>query len=115
MQILFTLYTRMFILHIKTKTTDALFHQTSAGFYGNLFEIVHKILEKRQDIEVDSAMSCEEASAEAYDILEDAKAEIESMIEENNDIGMDNLLRSLLDSIQSDCWTARGFLEEEDD
>lgn len=112
---LFQFYKRMLELHIGTKTTDIVFHKASEDFYSTLFDCFHQISEKEQDIKLVNPIDCDVASKEAYDLIEQAKEEIESMIEEKNTPWMDNLLRALVDKLEFDCGTARGFLEEEDD
>jgi DNA-binding ferritin-like protein len=84
---------RMTELHIGTKTNDVLFHKTSAEFYETLFEVWHQIAEKSQDIGIDSPIDCEVAKKEAYSLLMETKNELEDMINKNEDMGMDNLLR----------------------
>jgi hypothetical protein len=46
-------------------------------------------------------------------LLMETKNELEDMINKNEDMGMDNLLRWLLDRVQSQLWTARWFLDED--
>lgn len=103
----------MLELHIGTKTTGLLFHQASKDFYGLLFSVFHDISEKRQDNEKDEAIDCEVAWKEAYYLLEEAKEEIEMLIKEKNTPWMDNLLRSLVDKLETACWTAKWFTKEE--
>ena len=113
MEKLFSIYKRLLELHIQTKTTDLVFHQASEKFYDLMFSVFHDISEKRQDNELDVAIDCEVAWQEAYDLLEEAKAEIESMIEWENTKWMDNLLRGIVDKLEFACWTARGFVKKE--
>jgi hypothetical protein len=58
-------------------------------------------------LELDDPIKGDEAFQEAYDILEEAKKEIETLVNEDNSIGMDNLLRGLYDKLESECGTAR--------
>lgn len=114
MEKLFSIYKRMLELHIWTKTTDLLFHQASKEFYTLLFSVFHEISEKRQDNELDVSTDCKVAGTEAYDLLEEAKDEIEKMIKEDNSFGMDNLLRGLVDKLEFACGTSRGFVQKEE-
>ena len=100
---LFQIYKRLLELHIGTKTNDLLFHQASEDFYTLLFDVFHQISEKRQDIKLDNPIDCEKAEQEAYDLIEEAKSELESMVSEDNSVGMDNLLRGLVDKLEFAC------------
>lgn len=115
METLLQLYVKMLKLHIATKTVDITFHQVSEWFYTLLFDVFHQIAEKRVDTQEDKPVDCEKAGKEAYDILEKAKDIIEDMIEESQTYGMDDLLRSHANSLETACGTARGFVEEEDE
>ena len=99
----------MLDLHIGTKAVDVVFHKESEAFYDMLFDIFHQVSEKNQDLEIDEPTDCESAKLEAYSLLEEAKSELEGMIKSNKDMGMDNLLRDLLDKLQFQIGTARGF------
>lgn len=108
---LFGLFEAVFSAHIKTKTTDSLFHEKSEEFYSVLFDAFHQISEKRQDLSEDSPIDCEEASAIAIDSLNEAKDIIEKMIKEKNTVGMDNILRGLADRIESSIGNATPFVK----
>lgn len=110
---IFEIYKQILSAHIKTKTTCPLFHEKSADFYELIFDIFHTISEKRQDIEIDMTWDEEVLKRQTYDNLEEVKSIIESMINANKNIGMDNLLRGLMDKLDFACGNARWFIEEE--
>jgi len=110
---LFQLYKTVLLAHIRTKTTDQLFHQKSEWFYELLFEVFHTISEKNQDIGVDKAGDCDILAQQAYDAIEEAKTIVESMVKDKNSVWMDNLLRWLADKLEFACGDARAFIEEE--
>lgn len=98
--------------HIQTKTTNSQFHEKSQEFYELLFDVFHNISEKRVDIELDTVPDDEESIKRAYDAIEEAKTIIESMVKDDNSVGMDNLLRGLADKLEFACGNARAFTEE---
>lgn len=110
---LFELYKQVLLAHIQTKTTCPLFHEKSADFYELLFDVFHEISEKRQDNEVDAPGNEEALIQSTYDAIEEAKSIVEGMVKEKNSVGMDNLLRGLVDKLEFACGNARGFIEEE--
>ncbi len=114
---LFDIYRQLLLIHIGTKTVDNTFHKFTEWLYELLFDIFHTISEKNQDIWDAEALDCEKAKKDAYELVEDAKALLSDMIEENNSYGMDNLLRWLYDKIEFACGDVRSFIhnEEEDD
>jgi len=44
------LYINVLNIHIKTKTSDVVFHQVTEEFYEKLFDVSHKIGEKIIDL-----------------------------------------------------------------
>ena len=107
----FDLYKDMLNLHIGTKTNDIVFHQASASFYETLFAAFHDAKEALQDSKQESAINAKEARAKSYKLLMEAKSILESMVNENKDIAVDNVLRGLVDKLWFECGTARGFCE----
>lgn len=101
--------------HIRTKTNDALFHEKSAQLYELIFEVFHTVMEKRQDLWLDEPMDCSIAAQKTYDAIEDTKEILETMIEKKNSVWMDNLLRWLVDKLDSACWLAQSLIKEEDE
>ncbi len=99
----------MFLLHVGTKTNDIVFHKASEGFYETLFDVAHGVAEAMQDTKMNSPINAKQARTQSYDILEKAKGLLESMVNENKDIAMDNVLRGLVDKLWVECGTARGF------
>lgn len=106
--------------HIRTKTVNFPFHKATEDGYNELFEIAHHIGEKMEDmdspietmhpvIEGDFG-TLEECANAYYEALEDLKEELEEAISDNKDMGYDNLLRQSLDTVQTLCGTARGFI-----
>ncbi len=110
---LFDLFKVVLVAHIETKTICTTFHPKSAEFYEILFDIFHQVAEKRQDIGEDEPADEETAIQDTYDALIEAKDILETMIEWNNSVGMDNLLRWLLDSLEGKIGDCKAFLEEE--
>lgn len=115
MEQIFEIYKQILSAHIKTKTVCPLFHEKSADFYELLFDIFHEISEKRQDIEVDMPWDEKALIQQTYDNLEETKSIIEEMINSNKNIGMDNLLRGIMDKLDFACWNARWFIQEEEE
>ncbi len=113
MEELFNLYKQVLLAHIQTKTTCPLFHEKSAAFYELLFEVFHTISEKRQDLGLDKAPDEYQLVKQTYDNIEKAKASLEAMVKEKNSVGMDNLLRGLVDKLESECGNAKALLAEE--
>ena len=99
--------------HIQTKTTNSQFHEKSQEFYELLFDVFHNLSEKRVDIALDTVPDDEESIKRAYDAIEEAKTIIESMVKDDNSVGMDNLLRGMADKLEFACGNARAFIEEE--
>lgn len=112
---LFEAYKRVLEAHIYTKTKDPVFHDKSAWFYELLFEVFHSISEKKQDIETWKDVDCDFLKQRTYDDIEMVKNELIKYIELNESVGMDNLLRWLVDKLESACWTARSFVKEEEE
>ena len=48
-------------------------------------------------------MDCSIAAQKTYDAIEDTKEILEAMIDKKNSVGMDNLLRGLVDKLDSAC------------
>ena len=109
------IYLKVLQNHIATKATYSQFHEKSQEFYETLFDIIHSIWEKRVDIWLDTIDDEETIVQETYDLIEEAKGIIESMVKDKNSIWMDNLLRGLADKIEFDCGNARAFISEESD
>ena len=103
------LYTDMLDLHIGTKTNDIVFHKASEGFYETLFDVLHQVKEAMQDSKQAAPINAGEARKESYTILEKVKTLLTKMVEENKDVGVDNVLRGLVDKVSFDCGTARWF------
>lgn len=101
--------------HIKTKTTCTTFHQKSESFYELLFEVFHTIMEKKQDLGLDDPSSEESAFESTNKALNDTKSMLEKMIKDNESIGMDNLLRGLVDKLDSACGDMKAFLYDEEE
>lgn len=110
---LFDLFKAVLLAHIETKTNDSQFHEKSQEFYEVLFDCFHLISEKRQDTEEDKMGDSDKLKQETYDNLEKAKTIIEELVNQKQTIWMDNLLRWLYDRLESSCWNARAFIEEE--
>lgn len=112
---IFALYKLVLLNHIRTKTTCPLFHEKSEDFYNLLFDVFHEIMEKRQDLWLDETADENTAYKSTYEAIEKVKTSLESMVKESNSVGMDNLLRGLIDKLEFACGTARGFIKEEEE
>lgn len=112
---LFALYKTVLLAHIGTKTTESQFHEKSEGFYELLFDVFHLVSEKRQDVGTDEPTDCSAAIESTYSALEEAKSVLEAMVKEKNSVGTDNLLRGLLDRLETACGDARAFVTEEEE
>ena len=106
------IYIELLLLHIWTKTICPLFHEKSQDWYELGFDIIHEILEKNQDLEIDEVAE-EWYEQKAYDLLEEYKTILEEEIDSNDAIGKDNLLRWLYDKVDFACGNARWFIKEE--
>ena len=112
---LFTLYKRLLLNHIKTKTICPLFHSKSEEFYSLWFDVFHELSEKRQDLWLDSTADEESVYQDTYDIMMQIKTMLEGMVKEKNSVGMDNLLRGLIDKVEFSCGNAKAFVKGEED
>lgn len=112
---LFQIYKSVLSAHIGSKTVYPLFHQKSEWWYELLFEVVHTIAEKNQDLEIDNPVDEDTIAQEVYDLIEEAKDIINDMIDEKNSPWKDNLLRSLSDKLEFACWDARAFIDTDND
>jgi len=106
------IYIELLLLHIGTKTICPLFHEKSQDWYELGFDISHETLEKNQDLGIDPVAE-EWYEQRAYDLLEEYKTIIQAEIEDNTEIGKDNLLRWLYDKLDFACGNARWFIVEE--
>lgn len=106
-------YLKVLKLHFGTKTTDLFLHQYLETVYTKFFEVLHTISEKRQDLSIDPSIDCDKASLSVCTLLESEMEILESMVNEKNTKGMDNLLRSLLDDLEFLYGNAQGFKKEE--
>jgi hypothetical protein len=109
---IFRLFRSVLDAHIGTKGVDSLFHEKSAAFYEAIFSAYHLISEKEQDIEQSKPIDCQKAAETAYGALEEAKGIVEDMVKDNDGIGMDNLLRGIVDKLESSCGDARAFTDK---
>lgn len=100
-------------VHIPTKTTDKNLHEDSVGAYEFAFKVVHDVLEARQDTATDDPVPCDEAGPKAYELIEELKDIVGELIDENEDIGIDNLLRSLYEEASGHCGNLRRYSERE--
>lgn len=106
-------YIKSFKIHVGTKTTDLVLHEFLAKVYDNFFNNLHTILEKRQDLWLDKSIDCDNASKTMMELLESEKSLLEWLVKEKNSIGMDNLLRWLMDNLEWLIGTAKWFIESE--
>jgi len=110
---IFPIFESLLIAHIATKTSYSQFHEKSAEFYELAFDCFHLIGEKMQDLELKDALDNEDVFNQSYKDLIDLKDALNEMVKEKNSVGMDNLIRSLIDRTESACGNARAFIENE--
>lgn len=109
----FELFHVLFDTHIRTKTTDRLFHEDSAQFYEAAFEAYHKIYERLIDLWMMPSLNCEEARTQNLAKMVELLDKITAAVDKNNSIGLDNLLRGLVDSLEDKVGNAKAFTYEE--
>lgn len=104
-------YLEMLEIHIDTKTTDVVFHETTSDFYEKLFEIAHLIWEKHVDLgwnlREDSLV---EKKKRANEIIKGLRKDIEEY-KENHKISLwtEDLLGSIANDLENIEWTSKGF------
>lgn len=111
-QKLFNLYSKALEIHILTKGSDHVFHKFTESVYDELFDVFHTISERSVD-NSEKQMSDDEIEMkkiEVYDAIEEVKKELETMVNKKNTVGLDNLLRGHIDSLENLCGNARAFL-----
>lgn len=102
-------------IHIPTKTENTQFHKDSEQAYELAFDIFHLVSEMNQDIEEDRSVEVSEVGPEAYELVERLKEILKEEIDNNDDIGKDNLLRSLYERANGVCGIMRQYSKEEYD
>lgn len=105
-------YIDMLQLHIDTKTSDVVFHETTENFYETLFTVAHEIWEKHVDLwgTLDDS-SIVDKKIKAHAIIEGLRKDIEAFKESNEvSLGTEDLLGSLANNLENIEWTSRGFL-----
>ena len=113
---IFEIYKRLLEIHILTKTTDKnWFHSDTATAYEWAFSLFHKVEELKQDLEIDEPVEVEEVSQEAYDLVEELKWIVQTMVKDNKDIAMDELLRGEALGLTSICWDLKKHLLKDKD
>lgn len=114
-QSVFDAFLAVFIDHVLTKTVDATFHEFSAKAYETLFSVAHKIAERRQDLGLDKHEDCADAAISTIEAIEKAKETVEKMVKETNSVGLDNLLRGIVDELEGLHGNAQAFLAKEEE
>jgi len=114
------LYINVLNIHIKTKTSDVVFHQVTEEFYEKLFDVSHKIGEKIIDLGWKLEFSNIEDSKEktVWDMKEYVYKGIDSLIKEienykkNNEVSLwtEDLLWSIANELEEMRWTAKAFI-----
>ena len=115
-----TAYLQIFRMHVRTKTLDRqILHKFLEEAYEQIFDIMHEIGERAEDIGDETGIMDEEDCARvSYEVIENLKKNIEEQIEEgDNSVGTDNLLRTHVDELEKLCGSSRAYLpiEEEDE
>lgn len=106
-------YIKSFKIHVATKTTDKVLHDFLADVYGFFFDVIHTLSEKRQDLWLDPSIDCDKASSSMMTLLQSEKDVLEKMVKEKNSYGMDDQLRTLLNTLEWLMGTAKWFIEDE--
>lgn len=112
---IFKLFKVILDAHIKTKTVNSQFHEKSQEFYEVAFNIYHELFEKMMDTEaIEPPSDPAKTMNDAYFALESIKEILNTMVKKKNTVGMDNLLRGLIDKVEFNCGNARAFLNDKD-
>ena len=114
----FEIFSRLLSIHIRTKTTDRNFHKDSEDAYVLAFDISHLVREMRQNLDIDEPSKVVDIADEAYDLVEELKTILEQMTRANtetNDLGYDNLLRTLAERASAVCGDMRRYVYEADE
>ena len=107
---IFVIFWVLFKTHIRTKTTDRLFHTDSPEFYQFAFDAFHKIYERAIDLWILPNLDGDKAKSQTMDSLVELQTIIESMIKDKQTTGMDNLLRGLADELEDKIWNMKSFI-----
>ena len=113
--IFFDAFQRVLEIHVKTKTKDIVFHDFTKSVYEKLFDVFHNIAEKGEDIK--KGLPAEDVQAmknETYELVEHVKELVDGM-KDKHSTGMDDLIRGLVNDLETLCGTARGFTVEKEE
>lgn len=105
-------YIQMLEIHIDTKTSDLVFHETTWDFYGKLFDVAHKIGERYVDLDWNLLnISLEEKKKRANEIISNLRKELENY-EVNNKLSLwtQDLLWWLADDLEDIEWVSKWFI-----
>ena len=97
-------------MHIATKGTDEQYYNASESMYVSLFEAYHRSLEAMVDAGIKDGIDWKTARKWTYSAIDQAKLELEKLVETNKDIAVDNVLRGLVEDIWFQLGTARSLL-----
>lgn len=113
----FNSYVKLVTAHIRTKTEEPVFHEKSAAFYEAMFEVLHEIGEKSEDVGMPIAeeKECSVVAREVLDSLVSVKEAIEAQIAKKNSVGTDNLLRGLVDKLEFQIGNAKALVDDEEE
>ena len=111
---LLQIYVRLLIIHIQSFTTGTQFHKDTEKAYDLLFDTFHTIQEMLQATGQTPTTNCDNDGKEAYDLIEEAKEIVIGLVEDNEDIGYDNLLRGKVEDLNLLCGTFKQYTEEND-
>ena len=106
----FDLYRRLLEIHIATKTSDTTFHKDSAAFYESAFDFFHSVMEGMTDAGKAASMDSAAAKKETASILNELKKIAEDMVNNNDDIAIDNILRGVVEDLGFQVGTMKGIL-----
>ncbi len=76
-----------------------------------MFQIVHEISEKRQDLDLTNPIPLESAIKKADESFADAFAVLDELLEEKNSPGMDNTIRNLYDKLEFEYGNLKAFIK----
>lgn len=89
--------------HIPSITVDGPYHQDTEALYELAFKFYHLWKEARQNMEIDEAVEVEDIASKTYDLSSELEDLILTEVNENKNIGYDDILRWLAQEALSVC------------
>ena len=115
LQQIFSLFGMLFNLHIRTKTTDRLFHTESAAFYEFAFGAFHTIYERAIDLWLMPSIECEVAKKDTMTNLLELQNAIEWLIPTADTKWFENLLIGLADTLEWHIGNMKSLMPKEEE